>query len=439
MKSLKRGRTIKLQIAILVLACQLATLAFVVVYALPNDNPHPRVNDSMSKVAYETEATTDSISDNTTVISNPDAVPVKWTFMVYVDADDSNLEEQAIGDFLEMAEVGSNKDVNIVVQLDRISGEDASYGDWSDCRRFLITEGLTPDDMSAAVAVGEVNMGDAATLVDFAGWTAYNYPAEHYALIISSHGKGWLGCCWDETSGNDNLNLMELRSALSDVNNLLGKPLDVLGFDACLMGMTEVACEVKDYASVLVASENAEPSSGWPYDSILAQLTGAPDMNSDQLATAIVDHYYVDHAPTNYTMAAIDLTKVDTLIGTFNNLAQSLVVYGDSNSETVKQYAEETMAAIDEAVSYEKHGTRWPDSHGIAIYFPKEMNVFDSAYNANTASLANDTGWEEFLLGYYASTDNGWITTARSQAQAYYCKEHIDLYDFCQHLIDSEP
>ena len=67
--------------------------------------------------------------------------------MVYLDAD-TNLEESEIDAFLYMSSVGSTSQVNIVVQMDRISStedwDDDRYGDWTDCKRFNVTQGLTP-------------------------------------------------------------------------------------------------------------------------------------------------------------------------------------------------------------------------------------------------------------------------------------------------------
>ena len=54
----------------------------------------------------------------------------EWTFMIYLDGD-NNLEEAGIDDFLEIASVGSDSNINIVVQFDRIGGYDTSYGNWT--------------------------------------------------------------------------------------------------------------------------------------------------------------------------------------------------------------------------------------------------------------------------------------------------------------------
>ena len=72
---------------------------------------------------------------------NPSA---DWTFMVYVDGD-NNLESAAVDDFLEMASVGSDQNINIVVQMDRISGYSTDYGNWTDARRGLVNAGDLPN------------------------------------------------------------------------------------------------------------------------------------------------------------------------------------------------------------------------------------------------------------------------------------------------------
>ena len=51
--------------------------------------------------------------------TSPAATQAKWTFMVYM-AGDNNLDGAALRDIEEMARAGSTKEVNILVQLDRI-------------------------------------------------------------------------------------------------------------------------------------------------------------------------------------------------------------------------------------------------------------------------------------------------------------------------------
>ena len=49
--------------------------------------------------------------------------------------------------------------------------------------------------------LGEVNMADGQTLVDFVKWAMENYPADKYALILSDHGMGWPGGWSDPDPG----------------------------------------------------------------------------------------------------------------------------------------------------------------------------------------------------------------------------------------------
>lgn len=110
-----------------------------------------------------------------------------WTFLVFADGD-NNLEGAAIDDLNEMEVAGSSDQVNIVVQLDRISGYDSSNGNWTTCKRFYVTKdsnGYDSTIVSTEIAdLGERNMGDPATLVEFAQWGRDNYPAQHYALVL---------------------------------------------------------------------------------------------------------------------------------------------------------------------------------------------------------------------------------------------------------------
>jgi len=394
----------------------------------------------------------------------------KWTFMVYLDGD-NNLEGAAIDDFLEMATVGSNSDINIVVQFDRISGYDSSYGDWTACKRFYVTSGMTPTAANALQDLGECNMGDPATLTAFINWATTNYPADNYALILWNHGGGWReqeealikalkeakteeervtikrelteikkyfvfrAVCWDDTNGEDCLYMKEVKSALDAAT----VDMDLIGFDACLMGMIEVAYEIKDTgASVMVGSEETEPGDGWPYDTILSDLVSNPTWTSAQLGTCIVNRYYQSYGNSE-TQSAIDLTHIGTLASTVSNFADTMRTYWNTNQNAVKAAAQSVMDEVNTTVIHEQHGASWPGSHGLAIYFPATQGEFNTDYNGTIIDFAADTSWDEFLSDFYGSMGGSWIDRARNQSQEYYYNEHIDLYDFCEKLVNYVP
>ena len=48
----------------------------------------------------------------------------------------------------------------------------------------------------------------------------------------------------------------EIQQAMAVITNDGADPLDVVFYDACLMGMIEIAYQIKDYADFFVSSQN---------------------------------------------------------------------------------------------------------------------------------------------------------------------------------------
>ena len=170
-----------------------------------------------------------------------------WNISIYMSGD-NDLSEYASKNMGLLKSVGSTEKVNIIALTDE-QGE----GNSKLCQVKLRSVNETPLNQMDSSYGNELNMGDNATLENFVIWSMKNYPADRYVLVIWGHGKGWRGIAPD---GGDYLTMEELDSALNNIieyNN--GKKLDIIGFDACGMGMLEVFYQVKDYAKIAVASE----------------------------------------------------------------------------------------------------------------------------------------------------------------------------------------
>jgi hypothetical protein len=115
----------------------------------------------------------------------------EWTVIVYSAADDEVLEKNKWFDVNEMELVGSNSQLNIVVQIDRYSGAFTGDGDWSDTRRYLIIQDSDLNHIASPVveSVGEVDTGNPQTLIDFVTWAVQNYPAKYRPGICSTRGS----------------------------------------------------------------------------------------------------------------------------------------------------------------------------------------------------------------------------------------------------------
>ena len=156
--------------------------------------------------------------------------------------------------------------------------------------------------------LGEANMADGQTLVDFVTWAIQTYPADKYVLILSDHGMGWPGGWSDPTASGqgsrnfplihvlgDQLYLNELDAALGEIRSQTGMDkFELIGMDACLMGQLEVLTALAPHARYAVISEETEPSLGWAYTSFLGDLQANPDMSGAELSSSIVESYIQD-------------------------------------------------------------------------------------------------------------------------------------------------
>ncbi|MBI5846341.1 MAG: peptidase C11 [Nitrospirae bacterium] len=301
-----------------------------------------------------------------------------WTVMVYL-AGDNNLDGAGVGDLLEMKKVGSKNGLNIIAQFDRIGKKGTT-------KRYAIKPA---GELGADVVqdLGETNTGDPKVLTDFILWAAEKYPAEHYLVVIWNHGAGWddeniyrlarsikmeisrKGKSISDTNfgakgtipfglmrsvssrrmrravfstsiekalttraiafdddARDFLDNIELKKVFSSVIAKLGRKIDIIGMDACLMNMVEVQYQLKDTALYCVGSEEVEPGDGWPYDTVLAALAAKPSMTPEAVSKMIVDKYLKSYkASDSVTQSACDITKSPQVAAAIDGLAKALI------------------------------------------------------------------------------------------------------------------
>lgn len=366
--------------------------------------------------------------------------------MVYLDGD-NNLESYAIDDFLEMSSVGSTSQMNIVVQFDRSpltawSGGSSDYGDWTTTKRFFVERGDLPTASYQVSDLGEANMGSAGTLQSFLEWGMTSYPAANYALVLWDHGGGWVyGVCSDDTSDGDSLLLPEIAQAVTSAESDTGKHIGLMGFDACLMGMTEVAYELRDLTDVVVYSEETEPGQGWAYDKVLGALAADPSMSARQIGAMAVQEYSNFYGSSGKeTLSSVATTDMASLSTALDAFADRLIQIYPTMSSQVRQArsgtehfeyemfvdlfdfvsrsrqvgdaelstaAYQLMGAIDSAVLAETSGDQHPGAHGMAIYFPDVVSDLNLVGYRSDASITQNTTWDEFLNIYFGGGSSG--------------------------------
>jgi hypothetical protein len=212
-----------------------------------------------------------------------------WTFMVYMAAGDSHkLDTVAVRDLEEMeAGTKGNDNVAVVVQVNRHWPKTAQLYEITSQGTKLLPA-LPGDTRQLPALTGNTDMADEKTLSAFleSVVSAGEYRATNYCLVLWGHAFG-VGFGRD---GGDALLLPELRGALRDLKKARsGKPLELLGTNACSMSYLEAAFELKDVVSRMVASQITVPFAGWPYNVILSRI--GPNTKDMELARMIVDAY----------------------------------------------------------------------------------------------------------------------------------------------------
>lgn len=235
----------------------------------------------------------------------------RWTLLVYMAAN-NNLEAAGLLNLQQLADAASSPLVNVVVQITRdprseIADPIDNLQPFTTTKRLQVQHGR----FTELADLGRINSGSAATLADFISWGERTFPAQHYLLALSDHGGAWQGCCEDDTFKSF-MDLASIQRALKQAN----APLDIIGFDACLMASIEVAQAVQPYASLLVASEELEPAYGWDYTALVNTLARTPDLSATALARAIADTYLAglnDKVPDEAlytTFSVVDLARL---------------------------------------------------------------------------------------------------------------------------------
>lgn len=255
-----------------------------------------------------------------------------WAVFVYQGGDNS-LTGGLNGDLVEMANATVGARIAVVVQND--SPEEGIL-------RYRLGNGRVED-------LGSLGRGDSATatrVAEFLGWGLRRYPARRVALIFGSHGHGWRrgsrrisllepvrGAIVTDDEYKSEIDLPPLRQALEKTLAetaaelpWLGR-LDLLGFDACLMGMMETTWELKDCARFLTFSQANTPTNGWPYHLWLTALASdAVEVDGGGLGRLIGETFRIEYtsgtnAGISGTLSTIDTAKFPALATAFAGFA----------------------------------------------------------------------------------------------------------------------
>ena len=274
------------------------------------------------------------------------------------------------------------------------------------------------------------SMGDAATLAEFLVFCHSNFPAKHEAVILWNHGGGSAGgLVIDELFNKDRLSLGELHDAFDRAftANAQKPPLELIGFDCCLMATVDTAAAVKDFAHYMVASEETVPGCGWNYYGLLNLMQRYPGMDGETMGQAICETYMAgcraNRLDSGVTLSVVDLTRLDQLLTAYNRFGSQAVLeacddasffaafgrgakaaenYGGNtpktgytnmvdlgdlarqNAKLLPETSKAVIKALEDCVIYKVNGAYRSQASGLSCYYaydpnPKLYNLYASA------------------------------------------------------------
>jgi len=344
-------------------------------------------------------------------------------------AADNDLDLFAEEDLRRIKESSYGSDTNIVVQYDS-----TIFVDVVDTLRLYIQDG----EVVKEEELGETNTGDPAVLKEFIEVSSAFYPADRTILIIWSHGLGvddrdiyaesksreryfvpkeeieMIAVGFDDSAG-DFLDNLELQKALDS-----SVEIDILGFDACLMGMFEIVYQLRNQTKVMIASQHLEPVFGWDYRRILREL----DMEKSAIEIGREFIAFHDQRHSNprrdVTQSAIDTGVIKEVAEDLDRFAEILrrelkkgdkqksqkaLYYTLDNSQyfdrkdyvdlvdfvhkvkerlsidVLEPYANRLLESLDRLIiANHAIGRDMESANGLSIYFPNESRPFKETF-----------------------------------------------------------
>jgi hypothetical protein len=246
----------------------------------------------------------------------------RWGLLAYI-AGDNNLSDAGLQDILELCRVGASDQVHIGVEID-------TYGEHTGSLRYEITE---PDWEGQAHRIvierlPEKDTGDPETLRSFLEWGYDRFPADNHLVVVWNHGAGFRSIRRDigYDDFGSSLDMPEIEDAFRKAGIGPKNKIAILGFDACLMNMVEIAHHFKDQVEYIVGSQQTEPGDGWPYDEVLKSVKRGP--SKPDMAKEIVKVYiasYESRGIFDVTQSAIDCARTVPVIKALSDLGHLLV------------------------------------------------------------------------------------------------------------------
>lgn len=393
-------------------------------------------------------------------------VQAAWSFLIYADPADG-ITEAVVKNISDLVQSYSSPNAQVYVQLRVFIDKDANkshawrYKIHNNCLQWVETVEMTQDFYTDVTSAMQWAYGQK------------NFQTNYFGLLFSGHGCGILEPQVLDQSGNfaveqdsaqcitcnrhamlqqkrsillndfthqamDNVTMLKIMNFGS---TLIGKKIDVVGFDLCLGAMLEHAYQLAPYAQYLVGYQYCAATEGFDYFSLGSQLQDVTSTPNSLVQNLVKAHgiYSLKNSPNHsHTLSVLDCSVaadvakaldefvlfcmemmqaypyiVDEIMTArknsyhacwvpmytdvyqvVSNIAQNMLSFLTDQQQVQLQALVQQLQAQIESMVVEKYTSQnLSHLHGINIYFP--YNHIDTSYY--WSPFAQNSKWLQFL------------------------------------------
>lgn len=340
-----------------------------------------------------------------------------WTILVYGHAD-HNLSYALMQDMLEMEQVGSSKDFNIVVQADYDASTSAQYKgtfrylvEQTQAKQAEISGNLSAVPGSTPLSITEeLDFDKPEVLKAFLQWGMKNYPAQHYGVIFWNHGGQWDGGFGGDSQDGTNpqstgLKISQINQVLTEVRSEFNvNKFDFISFDTCLLNGAELLPDIVPHTNTYIANAELDFGAGWDYAGTLNWLKANPSATMVEFAKNEVKYYALHHSIDEgdkalKAHAALDLTKYPDYKKAAYAFFNALSKLSLEQLNTVQQIRAKTTQYSLGGINEIKNSTNYIDLGEFATHLSTAELTTEVKSTAQTLATAIDAMFIDRDLG----------------------------------------
>lgn len=332
------------------------------------------------------------------------------TLLIYM-AGDNTLSDYCSANIklIKQGLLNSTEDINLVIYKDNHASGDALP------ELFQLKKGYDKKYKTAKIDTIylqqyniELDSSDPAVMSDIINYTFKKFNTEVKGFEMWSHGLSWIPSINYSSSskpktrtinyiGQDEFNYMELwefRQALEKVPHL-----DYVLFDACYMGMAEVAYELEGECDYIYAPITEIMGAGFPYNTMIPLLANCTSKSSVESSLKNLVGDYMNYYSDNGTITLLKTSEASSFAKALAKLRNAVPEKLESLSSNAKSIEN----------SFQHYGRRYV---GARYYFYELNDYVDylgKDASSEIQSILNDIRNNNMLIsyGYSPTFDDG--------------------------------